>query len=197
MSRNPVNVLALAVAVASFAILLAAMPAAYAHGDHGDATPAATATSPTAPAAKSAVVREQKPWGIAGDAKAVARMVQLTMLDSMRFQPDEIAVRAGETLRIRVHSAGKLLHELVIGTPADNRAHAELMLKHPGMEHDEPYMVHVAPGKTGDIVWQFNRAGEFEFACLIDGHYQAGMTGRIRVTGNPDPRQSASVRRAP
>ena len=37
-------------------------------------------------------------------------------------------------------------------------------------------------GKTGQIVWTFNRAGQFEFACLIAGHYQAGMTGRFTVT---------------
>ena len=42
-------------------------------------------------------------------------------------------------------------------------------------------MVHVAAGKSGEIVWTFNRAGEFDFACLIPGHFQAGMVGRIRV----------------
>jgi uncharacterized cupredoxin-like copper-binding protein len=39
----------------------------------------------------------------------------------------------------------------------------------------------VAPGKTGEIVWTFNRAGQFDFACLIAGHYQAGMIGKITV----------------
>jgi uncharacterized cupredoxin-like copper-binding protein len=56
------------------------------------------------------------------------------------------------------------------------------MIKFPTMEHDEPYMAHVAPGKTGEIIWTFNRAGQFEFACLIAGHYQAGMVGKIMVT---------------
>jgi uncharacterized cupredoxin-like copper-binding protein len=55
------------------------------------------------------------------------------------------------------------------------------MVKFPGMEHDEPYMAHVPAGKTGEIVWTFNRAGEFDFACLIPGHYQAGMVGKVRV----------------
>jgi len=55
------------------------------------------------------------------------------------------------------------------------------MRKHPNMEHDEPYMVHVASGKRGQIVWQFNRAGAFEFACLIPGHFEAGMRGTITV----------------
>ncbi len=56
------------------------------------------------------------------------------------------------------------------------------MLKFPNMEHDEPYMAHVPPGKTGQIVWTFNRAGDFDFACLIAGHYQAGMVGKIIVS---------------
>ena len=64
---------------------------------------------------------------------------------------------------------------------AENAKHAELMVKFPNMEHDEPYMAHVPPGQTRDIVWTFNRAGTFEFACLIAGHYGAGMKGSITV----------------
>ena len=60
--------------------------------------------------------------------------------------------------------------------------HAALMLRFPDMQHDEPWMAHVPPGKTGQIVWNFNRAGEFAFACLISGHYQAGMVGKITVS---------------
>ena len=127
------------------------------------------------------VVKEQKDWGIAGDASNVKRTVAVTMLDSMRFSPDEIVVKPGETLRFVVRNTGKQMHEFVIGTRKENDAHAELMLKFPGMEHDEPYMAHVAPGKSGEIIWQFNRAGDFEFACLIAGHYQAGMVGKIKV----------------
>ena len=104
------------------------------------------------------------------------------MGDNMRFTPDRIDVRRGETLRFRVQNAGKEMHEFVIGTKAENAKHAEMMIKHPNMEHDEPYMAHVSPGKTGEIVWTFNRAGTFEFACLIAGHYSAGMVGTINVT---------------
>jgi uncharacterized cupredoxin-like copper-binding protein len=56
------------------------------------------------------------------------------------------------------------------------------MARFPTMEHDEPYQAHVPAGKTGDLVWNFNRAGDFDFACLIAGHYQAGMIGKIKVT---------------
>ena len=35
-------------------------------------------------------------------------------------------------------------HEMVLDTMRDLKEHAEMMRKHPGMEHDEPHMVHVA-----------------------------------------------------
>ena len=145
---------------------------------HGDASPG----KPSGP-----VIREQKPWGIAGDARAVSRTIEVTMTDQMRFVPDYIEVRQGETLRLVHRNRGKLMHEFVIGTRKELDAHAELMKRFPGMEHDEPYMAHVAPGKTGEIVWTFNRAGEFDFACLIPGHYEAGMVGRIKVVPAASP----------
>lgn len=126
-------------------------------------------------------VREQQDWGIAGDARRVQRTIEIRMLDTMRFEPSTLEVREGETVRLRALNRGRALHEIVIGTPDVLRAHAELMRRHPGMEHDEPYMAHVAAGRRGDIVWTFNRPGEFAFACLIPGHHEAGMVGRIVV----------------
>ncbi len=127
-------------------------------------------------------VREQKPWGIAGDSRDVRRTIEIRMLDTMRFVPERIDVRQGETVRLVLRNAGETMHELVLGTKEELDAHAALMSRFPDMEHDEPYMAHVAPGRRGEIVWRFNRAGEFDFACLVAGHYQAGMTGRIGVS---------------
>lgn len=154
------------------ALLAASLAAASLHAAaHGDAH-----------AAKAGPVRkEQKEWGIAGDAKAARRTIALTMTDNMRFTPDRIEVKRGETVRFVVRNAGRLQHEIVIGTREELDAHAALMMKFPTMEHDEPYMAHVAPGRKGELVWNFNRAGEFDFACLVAGHYQAGMTGKIKV----------------
>jgi uncharacterized cupredoxin-like copper-binding protein len=129
------------------------------------------------------VLKEQKAWGIAADPALAQRTLRISMSDRMRFEPDSLVVKQGETVRLLVTNDGKLKHELVIGTKPVLEEHAALMKKFPNMEHDEPYMVHVAPGKTGEIVWTFNRAGEFHFACLIAGHYEAGMTGKILVTG--------------
>ena len=130
----------------------------------------------------AAVIKEQKDWGIAGDPKAATRIITLRMGDDMRFTPSHIQVHQGETVRLRAENKGKVMHEIVLGTKAELDQHAELMMKHPGMEHDEPYMAHVKPGQRGEIVWHFNRAGTFDFACLIAGHYQAGMTGKVTVS---------------
>ena len=131
--------------------------------------------------ADAPVKKEQKAWGIAGDARSVSRTIEISMGDNMRFSPETIRVREGETIRFVVKNGGKALHEMVIGTRKELDEHAALMAKFPGMEHDEPYMAHVGSGKQGEILWTFNRAGEFDFACLIPGHYQAGMVGKIIV----------------
>jgi len=151
------------------ALITGASTLAFAHGDEAHA-------KKTGP-----VKKEQKEWGIAGDAKAVKRTVTLSMSDNMRFTIDKIDVKQGETIRFVIKNSGKLLHELVIGTKKDLDEHAALMMRFPGMEHEEPYMAHVAPGKTGEIIWTFNKPGSFDFACLIAGHYQAGMVGKITV----------------
>ncbi|MDO9599326.1 MAG: cupredoxin family protein [Azoarcus sp.] len=151
--------------------LLVLSRGAYAHvaAPHGEKKPAP-------------VEREQQPWGIAGEEKAVTRTIPIVMTDAMRFIPDRIEVRLGETIRFTHRNEGKVMHEMVIGTPEALAEHAELMVKFPGMEHDEPWMAHVEPGGSGEIVWTFNRAGTFEFACLIPGHFQAGMVGRLIVS---------------
>jgi uncharacterized cupredoxin-like copper-binding protein len=127
------------------------------------------------------VKKEQKEWGIAGDAKAVKRTIEVVMTDNMRFSPERIEVKQGETIRFIHKNAGKIMHEFVIGTKKELDEHAALMMKFPNMEHDEPYMAHVGAGKVGEVVWTFNRPGEFDFACLVPGHYQAGMVGKIKV----------------
>ena len=118
----------------------------------------------------------------AGDAKDAKRTIDCKMLDAMRFSPDRIDAKLGETLRFTASNDGRVLHEFVIGTKEENAAHYQLMKKFANMEHDEPWMAHVAAGGKSEIVWTFNRVGEFEFACLIAGHYEAGMVGKIVVS---------------
>jgi uncharacterized cupredoxin-like copper-binding protein len=152
-------------------LLLFALPMTA--GAHGDAVPAQKGLAP--------ISTTQHEWGREGDPKLAARTIEIDMSDRMRFAPQALVVTVGETVRLRVRNRGRTPHELVLGTPAALGQHAELMKRHPGMEHDEPYMAHVAPGRRADIVWAFNREGEFMYGCLVPGHWEAGMQGTIRV----------------
>lgn len=119
--------------------------------------------------------------GVPAGPDAKARTVVVTMDDTMRFAPANIEVATGEVIRLVVRNRGKLTHELVLGRIAELKAHAELMQRFPGMEHDEPNMVSVAPGGEAELRWKFTRRGTVDFACLVPGHYEAGMRGRLRV----------------
>jgi uncharacterized cupredoxin-like copper-binding protein len=129
----------------------------------------------------NAATAEQTSFGREGDPKRAHRIVRLAMSDAMRFTPAAVTVKHGETVKFIVHNGGRTLHEMVLGTPAELRAHAELMRRFPDMEHADAHMAHVKPGADGVIVWQFTQVGEFQFACLIPGHFEAGMVGRVTV----------------
>lgn len=154
------------------ALFALAASAAWAHGEKEHAP---------APKTYDASKVEETPFGREGDPRRVKRTIRIDMSDAMRFTPAHLVVRRGETVKLVAANKGQVLHELVLGTPVELREHAELMKKFPEMEHEEPHMVHVKPGKSGEIVWQFTRAGEFEFACLIPGHFEAGMVGKVTV----------------
>lgn len=149
-----------------------AAPVAFAHGDESHA-------KKTFDPAKA----EQKEFGKAGDPKKATRTIKFDMSDKMRFIPDSITIKQGETVKFILTNTGNIMHEMVIGTMKELKEHAELMKKFPDMEHEEPHMAHVKPGKTEEIVWTFNKPGEFNFACLIAGHFEAGMVGKVKVVG--------------
>lgn len=119
--------------------------------------------------------------GRAGNPKKVTRTIKVDMSDAMRFTPSAITVKQGETIRFVVRNSGKIPHEMVLGTEKELEAHYEAMKKHPEMEHADDNMVTVQPGKTGEIIWQFTNAGTVSFACLMPGHYEAGMKGAVKV----------------
>jgi uncharacterized cupredoxin-like copper-binding protein len=133
------------------------------------------------PALARPLSTEEHAFGRQGDPAKADRRITIRMSDAMRFSPAEIKVTQGETIRFVVRNGGKVMHEMVIGTLDDLRTHDELMKKYPDMEHEEPYVAHVAPGKTREITWTVTQAGKFQFGCLVAGHFDAGMVGRIAV----------------
>ena len=125
--------------------------------------------------------------GEPGQAAHVSRTVRIDMSDAMRFTPASIDAKQGETIRFVITNSGKVKHELVLGTENDLKEHNELMKRLPQMEHDDPTMVTVAPGKVGDVIWKFTQAGKIDFACLQPGHYDAGMKGAVAVAPGKAP----------
>jgi len=109
------------------------------------------------------------------------KTVEIDMSDSMRFKPERIKIKQGKTIRFVVRNQGQVKHEMVLGTLAELKEHAKLMARFPEMEHDDPNAVSLEPGKAGEFAWTFTKAGRFDFACLVPGHFEAGMKGRITV----------------
>ena len=120
--------------------------------------------------------------GKPGKATNAKRTVKVEMLDTMRFNPQSITVKQGETIKFIVKNSGKVKHEMVLGTEKELKEHAEVMKKNPEMEHDDANQITVQPGKSGEIIWQFTKAGKVNFACLQPGHYDAGMAGIVTVS---------------
>ena len=139
--------------------------------------------------------------GKAGNAKKVTRTIKVEMSDTMRFTPADITAKKGETIRFLITNSGKLKHEFVLGTENELKEHSEAMKKNPEMEHADENMLTLLPGKKGEIVWQFTSPGKVDFACLQPGHYEAGMKGKVTVTGKTSkkskPEASAAAAVAP
>ena len=119
--------------------------------------------------------------GEPGDPEKASRIIEVQMSDAMRFTPSSIRVKRGETVKFVLRNTGRVKHEMVLGTIKELKEHAALMQKFPDMEHADPNMVTVEPGKTGELVWRFTKAGTFDFACLQPGHFEAGMVGKVAV----------------
>ena len=125
---------------------------------------------------------EETAIGKPGVVSKVSRTIAIEMSDNMRYTPADIRVKQGETVRFMVKNNGQVKHEMSLGTEKELLEHLEVMRKFPDMEHDEPSKVTLAPGKQGEIVWQFTKAGSVNFACLMPGHYEGGMKGAVKVS---------------
>ena len=118
------------------------------------------------------------------DPKRPARIIVVTMRErngEMVFIPNRFEIRRGEQIRFKLRNSGALEHEFVLATAEENRKHLEEMMKNPDMEHDDPNAKRLKPGASGEILWHFTKAGEFDIACLIPGHRQAGMHATVIV----------------
>jgi len=142
--------------------------------------------------------------GEAGQASEVSRTIEVSMYDNY-YEPENISVKPGETIRFIVRNKGEFVHEFNIGTAAMHATHQEemmMMVEHGALEadrinheammmdmgnghtmkHDDPNSVLLEPGQEGEIIWKFNEETSIEFACNVPGHYQAGMMGQVNFS---------------
>ena len=145
-------------------------------------------------------------FGEAAKASQATRTVTITLRDNL-YEPDNVTVKSGETIRFVLVNKGEFLHEFNIGTAAMHAKHQKemaMMVEHGmltptginrdmskmdhskmggskmvEMKHDDPNSVLVEPGKTAELVWKFTAPTKLEFACNIPGHYESGMAGPI------------------
>lgn len=139
--------------------------------------------------------------GEPGKASEASRTITVEMYDNY-YDPEEINVEPGETVRFVVKNEGSLVHEFNIGTPSMHEGHQKemmMMVEHgviqggklnqnmmnmdmgngKTMKHDDPNSVLLEPGQSKEVVWKFTEKGDIEFACNVPGHYQAGMYGDV------------------
>lgn len=126
--------------------------------------------------------------GKPGQADQVDRVVQVDATDQMRFHADDWHFQAGETVRFEVTNSGAIEHEFVLDSRAGNADHRQSMMdamaSGDGMAHQDPNAVTLAPGEQASLIWTFTETGQFEAACNIPGHYQAGMHAEVAVSAN-------------
>jgi uncharacterized cupredoxin-like copper-binding protein len=142
---------------------------------------AGEASQPKAPARRKPRAARDMPFGREGDPRKATRTITIETSDTMRYFPEHVSVKKGQTVRINVRNSGALPHEMMIGTMDDLKKHAAMMKQNPEMSHDDANVARVEAGMTGRIVWQFTRSGEFYYGCLAPGHFEAGMIGTIVV----------------
>jgi uncharacterized cupredoxin-like copper-binding protein len=120
-------------------------------------------------------------------AQVVSRSIAVRMDDQMRFTPSTLEVQAGETIRFVVHNAGQTAHEMVLGQAEEIAAHSEAMKAAANSgsnnhhSHGTGMAITVGAGQTGELVVSFPNAMTLQMACLIPGHYEAGMRGTLNV----------------
>jgi uncharacterized cupredoxin-like copper-binding protein len=122
--------------------------------------------------------------GEPGDAQASTRVANVTIRDAdgkLVFDPAAVKVQLGEQIRFVVTNAGQLDHEFFLGSPDEISEHKDMMKKMPDMEQNDANVIRLKPGETKEIVWHFTKPGDFEYACLLPGHLEAGMLGKVVV----------------
>lgn len=105
------------------------------------------------------------PFTANGSADATSGRVKTELLDSMKFAPNELKAKVGQTVAVEMKNSGHIVHNFVS----------------PSLGVEDP--VKVDGGKSGTVTFTAPTApGSYQFWCNEPGHAEAGMVGRVVVT---------------
>ena len=139
--------------------------------------------------------------GEKGKLSEVDRVIEIKMYDNF-YEPNEIKVKKGETIKFKVYNFGEFVHEFNIATKEMHLKHQPEMMtmvenqillpdridktkmknmakKNPSMAHSHSNSVLLSPGEKGELVWKFSNKAKIEAACNVPGHYEVGMIAKI------------------
>ena len=140
--------------------------------------------------------------GEKGKLSEVNRVIEIKMYDNF-YEPNEIKVKKGETIKFKVYNFGEFVHEFNIATKEmhlkhqpemmklveneillankiDKKKMKEMGKKNHSMSHSHSNSVLLEPNENGEIIWKFNTEAKLEAACNIPGHYETGMIAKIK-----------------
>ncbi len=109
--------------------------------------------------------------GFVAGTTSIPRVVRIVASGQLRFLPDSVTVRQGETITFEITAMGMRTHEFMVGPAADVAADTA----------GTPEVADIGMMATKYLTYTFNGPGPFAFACHAPGHYEAGMRGVIVV----------------
>jgi uncharacterized cupredoxin-like copper-binding protein len=122
------------------------------------------------------------------------RVIKINALDSMSYDPANVSIEAGSTVKFVVTNKGEIAHAWAIDTVEEQLEHEEGMDNvdmDKMMTHmdGEPNGFVLKPGETKSLIWTFTKGGDIQYACHLPGHYGAGMHGAVKINGDDDGAQ--------
>lgn len=105
------------------------------------------------------------------------RTIEITMHYSA-FDPTEIHVEPGESVRFVLTNTDPIDHEFILGDAEVQRIHEKGTEMYHGAKPGE---ITVHAGTTGETTYTFPEGGEVLFGCHSPGHYAYGMRGVVVV----------------
>ena len=141
--------------------------------------------------------------GEKGKLSEVNRTVEIKMYDNY-FEPNEIKIKKGETIKFIVSNYGELVHEFNIATKEmhikhqpemmkmveheilladriDKEKMKEMAKKDHSMAHSHSNSVLLEPNQSAELIWKFSSDKNLEAACNVPGHYEVGMVANIKI----------------